>query len=152
MIVFEDEYTFEIVQKFKMEHETKFKEKKFLPPDSAIIDSVIQLMHFSWAPPLEQVVTQLRDSLDSEIAMNISAYNMCSVLDAKLFYVYTNLFQSLLPKYQISLYEEQLKWRENRITVSEQSQGQGTVGKLMFSEKYMQITEERITELENYSY
>lgn len=146
---FEDEFTAAILKSMKSIHEAKFERSEFEAPESAVDEATIQIMDSNWAPPLDQVIDQIQEVLDTGIAMSYSAANMCYVLDAKLFFVYTELFQSLPPSEQVSLYYEHLAWRERRAEISGKSRGEGSQGTLDVCLTYIFTTEARIEELDS---
>lgn len=144
---FEDEFPAEALRAMKTSHESSFGNQTYDAPTSAVAESALQVMSATWTPPLDQVLDQLKAELDTGVAVNFTTVNMCFVIDAKLFYVYTELFQQLSAEDQIELYEEQLEWREYRHQQAESSTGGGSAGTIDYSETYMNLTEQRIESL-----
>ena len=121
--------------------------------DSA--ESPPQLVPSEWKPSLEQVQTSIQDELEtkaqkSQQYLNRTSQNLSDLADAQLFITYILLMQSLNGKEQKTLFDEQQNWlaKRDELARSEVVSKGGSLAPLEYASAFRQVTEKRLTELE----
>ena len=121
--------------------------------DSA--ESPRQLVPNEWKPSLEQVQTSIQDELEtkaqkSQQYLNRTSQNLSDLADAQLFITYILLMQSLNGKEQKTLFDEQQNWlaKRDELARSEVVSKGGSLAPLEHASAFRQVTEKRLTELE----
>jgi uncharacterized protein YecT (DUF1311 family) len=126
-----------------------------VPPQRDAVESPSQLVPDGWKPSLEQVQTTIQDELDtkaqkSQQYLNRTSQNLADLTDAQLFITYTLLVQNLDGKEQKTLFDEQKNWLAKRDELAQSavvSKG-GSLAPLEYAGAFRQLTEKRLTELE----
>ena len=121
--------------------------------DSA--ESPPQLVPSEWKPSLEQLQTSIQDELEtkaqkSQQYFNRTSQNLSDLADAQLFITYILLMQSLNGKEQKTLFDEQKNWlaKRDELARSEVVSKGGSLAPLEYASAFRQVTEKRLTELE----
>jgi uncharacterized protein YecT (DUF1311 family) len=101
------------------------------------------------------VQTSIQDELEtkaqkSQQYLNRTSQNLSDVADAQLFITYILLMQSLNGKEQKMLFDEQKNWlaKRDELARSEVVSKGGSLAPLEYASAFRQVTEKRLTELE----
>jgi len=104
-----------------------------------------------WLDPvyLEQAELPIQRQLDTGIGMNENAWDLAAVRDARLFLIYTSLYQELGKTDREKLYEEQDRWLKKRAEEVKKLRkaGEGSAVSLDQADKQLELTAQRIKEL-----
>lgn len=148
----EDLYPADRLRRMKAEHEAKSENGGFGVDDSLLAQMTRQVIQDDWYPHLEPAIEDmygLLNEFSSQPQMNRVSRNAAEVADAQLFITYSKLFQTLRPKEQIQLYQEQGDWMEerDRFATSQIESHGGSLAPLEYTEAFREFTGRRIHEL-----
>ena len=114
-----------------------------------------EIIPLTWAPSLDrirEVVQTPAGEIDtSQRAITQRSEDLSDVLDAQLFLVYVQLFQSLDHRGRSDLFQQQKRWldqRDQRARNAVVSKG-GTLAPVEYSGAFRKLTEDRIADLGN---
>lgn len=147
---FEEEYTVEILKEMRIQHERQQQAKSFAPPDTAVVDASIQLIHEDWTLNLEQVVDQLQTVLDTGVGMHLTGTNMATVEYARVMFAYQDLLQRLEVTERAKLHEEQSRWREKLLDEAAAVSEEGTIAFDIRNSILIEGARERLRELKEH--